>query len=79
MWIIFKAFIELVTILLLMFMFWFFWEEACGIFAPWPGIEPATPCTERWSLNHLTPRKVLVPSIIKNLYIQVDRIDAENI
>ena len=47
MWTIFKAFIKLVTILLLMFMFWFFGEEARGIFAPQPGIEPATPCTER--------------------------------
>ena len=55
-----------------MFMFWFFGEEARGIFAPQPGIEPATPCTERWGLNHLTPSKGLAPSIIKNLGIQVD-------
>ena len=27
-------------------MFWFFGREACGILAPQPGIEPATPALE---------------------------------
>ena len=27
-------------------MFWFFGQEACGILAPWPGIEPMTPALE---------------------------------
>ena len=27
-------------------MFWFFGLEACGILAPWPGIEPAPPALE---------------------------------
>ena len=35
MWTIFKVFIEFVTILLLpFFIFWFFDHEACGILAP---------------------------------------------
>ena len=35
-----KVFMELVAIL---FLFWFFGHDACGIFAPWPGIEPSFP------------------------------------
>ena len=27
-------------------MFWFPGHEACGILAPWPGIEPAPPALE---------------------------------
>ena len=46
MWTIFKVFIELVIILLLFFMFWFFGHEACGFLAPRPGIKPATPALE---------------------------------
>ena len=38
------------------FMFWFFGHEACGILAPWPGMEP---CIGRWSLNHWTTGQVL--------------------
>ena len=45
MWTIFKVFIEFVTILLL-FTFWLFGHEACGILAPQPGIEPAPPPLE---------------------------------
>ena len=33
-------------------MFWFFDLEACGILAPWPGIEPTPPVLEGESLNH---------------------------
>ena len=41
MWTIVKVFIELVTILLLLFMFWFLGCRACGILTPRPGIQPA--------------------------------------
>ena len=37
----FKVFLEFVTILLLLFMFYFFGHEACRILAPQSGIEPA--------------------------------------
>jgi len=47
MWTVFKVFIEFATILLLLFMFWFFDLEACGMLAPQLGIEPRTPCTGR--------------------------------
>ena len=40
---IFKVFIEFVTIL---HLFWFLGGKACGILAPWPGIEPAPPALE---------------------------------
>ena len=40
------------------FMFWFFGREACGILAPRPGMEPASPASEVWSLNHWTAREV---------------------
>ena len=46
MWTIFKVFIEFVTILLLSYMFWFFGLKACGILAPWPGVEPTSPALE---------------------------------
>ena len=36
-----KVFIESVTMLLLLFMFWLSGCEACGITAPWPGTETA--------------------------------------
>ena len=36
MWAIFKVFIEFVTILLLLFMLWFFDLEACGTLPPPP-------------------------------------------
>ena len=40
MWTISKVFIEFVTILLLLLMFWFFGQQACVILAPQPRIEP---------------------------------------
>ena len=45
---------------------WSFWpyHTGCGILFPWPGIEPAPPAVEAWSLNHWTPREVLVCSFI---------------
>ena len=42
----FKVFIEFVTVLLLLFMFWLFSHEACGISAPQEGIEPSLPALE---------------------------------
>ena len=40
----------------------FFWLHgaACGILGPGPGIEPAPPAVEVWSLNHWTARDVPV-------------------
>ena len=39
MWTIFKVFIELVTVVLQFYVLGFFGHKACGILAPWPGIE----------------------------------------
>ena len=52
-----KVFNELVTVLLLLFMFWYFDQEACGILVPWPGIEPAPPALEREILTTGLPWK----------------------
>ena len=40
-------------------MFWFFGPEACGILAPWPGIEPAPPALEGEVLTTGPPGKSL--------------------
>ena len=37
--VIFKVFVEFVTVLLLFYVLWVFGWEACGILALWPGIE----------------------------------------
>ena len=41
-------------------VFWFFWPSAtaCGTLVPRPGIEPAPPALEAWSLKHWTARDV---------------------
>ena len=57
MWIIFKVFIEFVTIVLLFFMFCFFGQEACGILAPRARIEPAPPALESEILTPGPPGK----------------------
>ena len=49
------------------FMFWFFGREACGILAPRPGIKPAPPALEAWSLNRWTTREVPEPCILYTL------------
>ena len=49
------------------FMFWLLGREACRILVPSPGIEPASPCMGRWSLNHWTAREVLCNSWAKAL------------
>ena len=38
-------------------MFCFFGREACGILAPWPGIEPAAPALEGEILTTGPPGK----------------------
>ena len=45
MWTIYKVFIDLLQYQFC-FTFWFFGQEACGILAPPPGIEPITPALE---------------------------------
>ena len=50
------VFIEFVTILLL-FCALVFWPEACGILAPWPGIEPTPPALEGKVLTTGPPGK----------------------
>ena len=48
-------------------MFWFFGCKACGILAPWPGIEPAPPALEGGVLTAGPPGKSLcVPLKKKN-------------
>ena len=42
----FKVFIEFVVVLLLLFTFWLFGHEACGISAPQEGIKPSPPALE---------------------------------
>ena len=61
MWTIFKVFIKSVTML---FMFWLFGHEVCGIFAPESGIEPS-PRAGRWSLNYWISREVPIPHFLK--------------
>ena len=56
MWTIFKVFIECVIVLLL-FMVWFFGQEACGISAPQPRIEPTSPALEGEVLTTRQPGK----------------------
>ena len=38
-------------------MFWFYGREACGILAPWPGIEPSPPALEGEVLTAWLPGK----------------------
>ena len=75
MWTIFKVFIKLVTVLLLLFMFWVFGHETYSILALCPGIEPVPSALEgkvlttgrpgkshSWSLSHnaFFPPKTMV-------------------
>ena len=57
MWIIFNVFIEFVTVLLLLFIVWFFSLKICGILASWPGIEPTAPAVEGEVLTTGPPGK----------------------
>ena len=57
MWAIFKAFIELLTILFLFYALDFLAMRRVGILAPWPGIEPASPALEDEVLTTEQPGK----------------------
>ena len=48
-------------------MFWFFGLKACGILAPWPGIEPASPALEDEVLTTGPSRK-------SHIFFQSERI-----
>ena len=52
-------------LLLLLFFFWPH-HTACGILVPRPGIEPAPPALEAWSLNTGPPGKSLNKYIFKS-------------
>ena len=58
MWTIFKVFIEFVTILLLLFMFWFFGHKACEILVSQSGIKPTPLALEGESPNHWITREI---------------------
>ena len=46
---------------------------ACGIFFPWPGIEPMPTAVEAQSLNHWTTKELLViPSFLLGLNLAVE-------
>ena len=57
MWTIFKVFIEFVTLYYFFLCFVFFGQEACGVLALWPGIEPAPPALEGKVLTTGPPGK----------------------
>ena len=57
MWISVKVFIEFATILLLLFMFWFWGCEDCGILAPIPEIELTHPILQGQVLTTELPEK----------------------
>ena len=59
MWTILKVFIEFVILLLLLFMFWFLGQEACGILPPWLEIKPIPPALEGKVLTTGPPEKSL--------------------
>ena len=62
MWtIFFKSLLSLLQHCFCFLYFGFFGHEACGILAPWPGIEPTPPALEVWNLNHWVAREV--PSV----------------
>ena len=60
MWIIFKAFIEFVTMLLLFFIYWFFGNnnKKRDLSLLTGAIGPGPPYIRRWSLNHWATREV---------------------
>ena len=53
----FWSFCWIVTIVLLLFTFWFFGGVACRILAPWEGLEPAPQALEGGALTTWLPRK----------------------
>ena len=66
MWIVFKVFIEFVTVLLWFYVLFFFSCKSCGILAPQPGIEPTPPALEGEVLISGPPGRSLEwPHILK--------------
>jgi len=63
----FQVFIVSVTVLLL-FCVLVFWPEACGILAPWSGIELLPAAVEAWSLNHWTAGEVPTAILLKIVF-----------
>ena len=63
MWTIFKVFIATILLLFYGVFFGFFGRQACGILAPWPGIEPAPPALEGKVLTTGPPGKALHVSL----------------
>ena len=60
---VFKGFIEIVTILLLLFMFWFFWPGGMWDLSSSTKDRTGTPCTGKGSLNHWTAREAPIIDI----------------
>ena len=63
MWTIFKVFYWICYNISSFLCFGFSGCQACGIFAPWPGIKHCSPCIGSRSLNHWTTREVLYSSV----------------
>ena len=72
MWNIFKVFIELVTIPLLFYVWFFFGHKACGILAPQPGIEPVPSALEGEVLTARPPGKSLINHLNHTLKTVID-------
>ena len=51
-------------------MFCFFGREACGILAPWPGIEPAAPALEGEILTTGPPGKSPTFNFKRFIFVQ---------
>ena len=56
--------INLIFCILGLFVFFWLPRAACGVLVPWPGIEPAPPAVEAWSLNHWGTREVPIFCIL---------------
>ena len=54
-------------------MFWFFGQEACGILAPQPGMEPTPAALEGEVLTTGLPGKSLSPSFESHLSLLAGR------
>ena len=50
-------------------MFWFFGHEACGILAPWPGMEPTPPALEDEMPTTGLPGTLLLNIFLSKNYI----------
>ena len=60
MWAIFKAFIELLTILFLFYALDFLAMWRVRILAPWPGVEPAPPALQDEVLTTEQPGNAII-------------------